>query len=598
MIATQRYPVKVLRRAVIATLVVMWFCMAPAALTGARADDAPHERSSLVIINAKLWTGISANAASRRDDATLHDVFVEGDRIVAITKSKANSPPGSASITVIDAGGRRVIPGITDSHTHVISGGFQLRRLYLRDVADRSEFVAAIAKAARNRKKGDWVLGGRWSVESWADPTPPNRHWIDSVTGEVPVMLTRMDGHQALVNSAALSIAGIDAAGPPDPVGGQVQRDPKTGEPTGVLKESAMALVRRFIPEPSPEDRYEALIRAMTHANSLGVTSVHDMSAPDDLDAFLRAHREGRLTVRITSYVSVSDWANWYDKVEQFSVRDDMLTVAGLKGYMDGSLGSRTAYMREPYSDSGPDTKYPRGQLTAMAVDRAAFREMVRGADARRLQLAVHAIGDEANHLLLDAYEFARQRNGDGTGNGGNGADGRLPHRIEHAQHLQLTDIERLARLGVVASMQPYHKADDGRYAEQAIGSARLRGSYAFRKLIDAGVLLCFGSDWPVVTLNPLAGMDAAVNAKTIAGNTWLPSHSLTLDEALYAYTAAPAHVAGKGDRLGTIAKGMLADMVVLEQDPFAKATTISAVKVRQTIVGGKIVFDASAQAR
>ncbi|MEK7730604.1 MAG: amidohydrolase family protein, partial [Planctomycetota bacterium] len=410
-----------------------------------------------------------------------------------------------------------------------------------------------------------------------------NKAWLDPISADNPVFLSRMDGHQALVNSAALKLAGIDAQGPPDSVGGEIERDPKTREPTGILKESNMDLLDRFIPDPTRAERREALLRAMKHANSFGVTSVHDMSQLADLDVFRQASEQNTLTVRITTYLNVEDWsARFTDAVQAKELwTAPMFRLAGFKGFMDGSLGSRTAYMREPYTDATPTTLHPRGQLTAFASSQT-FQQQVTQADAKELQMAVHAIGDEGIHLLLDAYEAAAKQNGT--------ADRR--HRVEHAQHLLVSNIPHFAKLGVVASMQPFHKADDGRYAEKAIGAERLKGSYAFRQLVDAGALVVFGSDWPVVTLNPFAGIDAAVNAKTLSGEVWLPSHSLTVDEAMRAYTVSPPKAIHQESRLGTLEPGKLADFVILVDDPLTMPRErLAEVKVAQTIVGGKVVY-------
>jgi hypothetical protein len=391
-----------------------------------------------------------------------------------------------------------------------------------------------------------------------------------------------MDGHQALVNSAALRLAGIDAAGPIDPEGGEIERDSAGREPTGILKESAMDLVSRHIPPPSLAERLDGFRRAMAHANSLGITSVHNMSEPEDLEVFRRAHEERSMTVRVTVYLSVSDWEAWFEAVRTFPIRDEFLRVAGFKGYMDGSLGSRTAYMREPFSDAGSDSRYPRGQLNAMADPIESFRDMAVRADAESFQLAVHAIGDQANHLLLETLEEVSARNGR--------RDAR--HRVEHVQHLHVEDFGRFAALGVVASMQPFHKADDGRYAEKALGRERLKGSYAFRQLLDAGALLCFGSDFPVVTLNPFSGIDAAVNARTLAGDLWLPTHSLTMDEALRAYTVSPPRAVHAEESLGSLEEGKWADLVILADDPFTvPSNRVGQIRVWQTFVGGKVAY-------
>lgn len=543
----------------------------------AKAQNAPPQRADLVIVNAKVWT--AAKPSSPEPTA----IAVTGDSIVAVgTDAQVRSRVGDKT-KVIDAEGRRVIPGITDSHTHLVSGGFQLARLALRDVRSREEFIQAVQTEVKKKNKGEWVIGGRWSVESWDKPEPPNKAWLDPISADNPVFLSRMDGHQALVNSAALKLAGIDANGPPDSVGGEIERDPKTREPTGILKESSMDLLDRFIPKPTRTERQEALLRALKHANSFGITSVHDMSQLADLEVFRQASEQNTLTVRITTYLNVEDWSARFEDAEQAKElwTTPMFRMAGFKGFIDGSLGSRTAFMREPYNDAAPTTLHPRGQLTAFASSQT-FRPLVAQTDAKDLQMAVHAIGDEGIHLLLNAYEAAARQN-DST-------DRR--HRVEHAQHLLVSDIPRFSKLGVVASMQPFHKADDGRYAEKAIGAERLKGSYAFRQLVDAKALVVFGSDWPVVTLNPFAGIDAAVNARTLSGEVWLPSHSLTVEEALRAYTVSPPKAVHQESRLGTLEVGKLADMVILIDDPLTiPRERLDEVKVAQTIVGGRVVY-------
>ncbi|MBI4717629.1 MAG: amidohydrolase [Planctomycetes bacterium] len=552
--------------------------------------------ADLAVVNARIWTGGESVPGTGGQGQEPTAVAVAGERIVAVADDETIRRHITPSTRVIDAQRRRVIPGITDSHTHIVSGGFQLARLHLREVKGREEFVRAVEGEAKGKQPGEWVLGGRWSVESWDKPEPPRKEWIDPVTGNTPTFLTRMDGHQALANSAALGLAKIDAGGPPDPQGGEIERDPKTREPTGILKDSAMDLVARLIPPPGEVERRAALERAMRHANALGVTSVHDMSAPADLPVFRAARAAGVLTVRVTSYVQRDDWVGNLDEIARSSSGgdaagdaagasrgDSWFTVAGLKGYMDGSLGSRNAYMRQNYADATPESPYPRGQLTAFAGSADSFQAAIEQADAASLQVAIHAIGDEANHLVLDAYEsVAKLRSGS-----------KRRHRVEHVQHLLVEDIPRFARLGVVASMQPYHKADDGRYAEKAIGKERLKGSYAFRQLLDAGALLVFGSDWPVVTMDPFAGIDSAVTGRTLAGGVWLPEHSITVEEALRAYTVSPPKAVGRESELGTLGAGKLADFVILNQDPFnVPEAGIGEIRAVTTVVGGRVVYE------
>ncbi len=538
--------------------------------------------ADLAVMNGRIWTGAEGPTAPDIGNEPT-SLAIVGDRIVAVGDGRAMLPFIGPGTKIINAAKHRIIPGFSDSHTHIVSGGFKLDRLALRNVRDKAAFIQTIARAVKRTKPGGWLVGGRWSVESWDRPESPTRVWIDAATGDTPVFLLRMDAHQALVNTAALKRAGIDANGPPDPKGGVIVRDPKTHEPTGILKDAAMSLVRRHIPHPSGAQRFAALKRAMGYANQLGITSVHDMSDPDDVPVFIKAARDKSLTVRITSYPQYDGWSSAMEQLP-FGSHGPMFRIAGLKGYMDGSLGSRTAFMREPYTDAAPDALYPRGLLTAWA-DSSAFGSDIAALIGHGLQPAVHAIGDQANHLLLNAYERARasiRRKG-------------APRpRVEHAQHLLIADIPRFAAVGVVASMQPMHKADDGRYAEKAIGADRLKGSYAYRQLVDSGALLIFGTDWPVVDLDPFAGIDSAVNAKTLDGKIWLTSHSLTVAEAIYAYTVAPTKAIGRDRELGTIEEGKLADLVVLSDDPFTMPEDqLGMIHVKFTVVGGKVVYSA-----
>ncbi len=542
------------------------------------------DAACLVIFNGKIWPGSPPPTESK--DATA--LAINGTRIVFVGNNESVKPYIGPQTKVIDAGGRRVIPGMTDSHTHIIGGGLQLARLNLRDVQNRDEFINAIAADAKAKQQSQWVLGGRWSTESWPNKDQPNKSWIDTATPNTPVFLNRMDGHQALANSAALKLAGIDANGPADPVGGEIERDPKTMEPTGILKESAMDLVEKFVPQVSTDERIEALKRAMKLANSFGITSVHDMSELTDYPAFKKARDENLLTVRIASYLSVSDWTKHFNDVVGFSAYDEYFRALGFKGYADGSLGSRTAYMHEPYADVSEGDPYPRGQLAAMASPFGRLVSQVIETRAIGFQPAIHSIGDEANHLVLDCYSRVRR-----FPDQPESWSGYPMPRIEHAQHLLESDIPLFAKHGVVASMQPFHKADDARYAEKAIGKERLKGSYAFRQLVDAGALVIFGSDWPVVTLNPWPGIDSAVTARTLDGNTWLPDHSLTLEEALRAYTTLPAKAIGNEQALGQIAKNTHADIVILDDDPFTiPRDKLAEVKVWKTIFDGKVVFE------
>ncbi len=571
-----------IRFKVVAAMVAMSCAIGASAARGQEGEEAFSSNipPTVVIVNARVWSGIP-NAPE------LEAIAITKNRISAVGTSQEIAALANNLTRVIDAGGRRVVPGITDSHTHIIGTGLQLQRIYLRNASNQQEFVELITAAVTKLSPGQWLLGGRYSVDSWEDPSPPRKEWIDPVTQGVPVFLSRMDGHQGLANSMALKIAGIDRDGPADPPGGEIVRDPATNEPTGVLKDGAMGLVQKRIPKEDNKARLRALQLAMQSMNAWGITSVHDMSQPSDLSIFLTAHQKDALTVRIRSYVQDPDFKKQLPKMQAIiPMTDDRFRIAGFKAYMDGSLGSRTAWMKRPYTDAEPDAKNPHGLHSGHASDLETFAADIRWAHDRNMQMAVHAIGDQANHEILDIYESLP-----------NASERR--HRIEHCQHLLPDDIERFAKIGVIASMQPYHKADDGRYAETAIGRMRARTSYAFKDLIKSGAVVCFGSDTPVVAANPFEGMMTARRGETLDGEVWIPGQSISLEQAVFCYTVAPSYAAFMEDRLGTIQVGKLADIAILDTDILsATSEQIRRTESYITIMDGKIVWQAPTSAK
>lgn len=530
------------------------------------ASTALAQPADLVIEHARIWSdglGGFAQFAAVRDGRFVHVGDPDPGLIGPHTKR-------------IDAGGRVVIPGLIDSHAHMLSGGLGLSQIALRDVRGRDEFVRRIADWAEQLPPGGWILGGRWSVESWSRPEQPTRKWIDPVTGDHPAFLPRMDGHSALVNSRALAIAGITADAPPDPEGGVIDRDPGTGKPTGILRESAMGLIARHIPDPTIDDKVRALQRAIRHAQQFGVTSVCDIPDLSDLPAYERLGRE-EPGLRFFLYPTAGDWSRAADVVRRFHGRPGWVQVRGLKAYLDGSLGSRTAYMREPFLGNSPDKVGWRGLLRE-GVEDGRFARNIAAAQRAGLQSIAHAIGDEANHILLDTLEriYPDLR--------------RARCRSEHAQHLLPGDIRRFGDLGVIASMQPLHKADDGRYAESFIGPERARSSYAYKSLLDAGAVVCFGSDWPVVSNNPFPGIEAAVTGRTLDGAVWQPQQNITVGEALRCYTSRAAYACFAEHEIGRIAPGYRADFVVLDRSPFGADVDWSAIKPAAVYVQGRQV--------
>ena len=532
---------------------------------------------TLALVNGRVWTG-------DRTAPWAEALAVTGDRLIAVG-TNADVRQLAPSVTPIDAGGRLVLPGFIDTHVHFVEGGLRLASVQLRDARTRDEFVRRIKAFASTVPAGTWITGGDWDHSLWGGELP-SREWIDAVTPNHPVWINRLDGHMKLANSAALKAAGVTRA-THDVAGGEIVRR-HDGEPTGVLKDNAMALVDKVAPPPSPEIRRRAVTAAMRYVAERGVTTVHDMSSPesawDDLATYAALRKVNALNTRVYSVMPLADWERLRDVVARREHGgadgrgDDWLRIGGLKGFVDGSLGSHTAAFYEPFNDAPTD----RGLLVNTPDD---LYRWISGADKAGLQVMVHAIGDRANTILLDTYARVIAENA--------ARDRRF--RIEHAQHLKPNDIPRFAQLNVIASMQPYHAIDDGRWAERYIGD-RINTTYAFRSLIDAGATLSFGSDWFVAPPTPLEGIYAAVTRRTLDGKNptgWVPQQKISVEEAVRAYTANAAYSSFDESRKGILSKGRLADFVMLDRNIFEIAPEeIGAVRVRLTVVGGKRVFE------
>lgn len=528
--------------------------------------------ASLVVTNAAVWTG--TGPVARRQA-----IAVRGDRILAVGGMAEVAPFIGVTTKLIDAAGSLVLPGFNDSHAHLLIGGYQLMSVDLRGARSGDELAALIAARAQKLPPEKWLIGGNWDDGAWPGRRLPMKEDIDPYTPSTPVFVTRSDLHMGLANSAALSLAGITAA-TPDPPGGAIMRRPESGEPTGILKDAALDLVRRVIPPPSQDDSLAAIAKACEVAASLGVTSLQDMAVGEAWENWrlLQAFRERRaMTVRLCIRMPLADWIESGQEPE--GMQDEWLKLGGVKGFVDGSLGSATALFFAPYDDE-PDN---RGLLVRKPVELA---DELAAADRAGLQAAVHAIGDRANSILLDVYAAVAARNGE--------RDRRF--RIEHAQHLVAADIARMASMGVIAAVQPSHVVDDGRWAERRIGAERAKFAYPFRSLLDAGVVLAFGSDWPVASLSPLAGIQAAVTRRLGAGyprDGWHPEQRIGVDEAIRAYTAAAAYAEFAEADKGVLAPGKLADFVVLSRNIFAvPPEEIAATEVLCTICGGKVVYE------
>src|SRR6188472_1359930 len=532
------------------------------------SDTNPVAPADLVIYG-RVWTGDSARPWAQA-------VAISGEKISATGDSSTIAAQAGPGTRIIRNGGM-VVPGFMDGHTHFIYGGFQLTQVDLRDADSPQEFVRRIKNYAAKAKPGEWILGGNWDHERWAGTPLPDRSWIDSVTPNNPVFVDRLDGHMTLANSLVLKLAHIDRS-TKEVAGGTIVRRPD-GEPTGVVKDAAQNLVYAVQPTPSPEQSDAAIERAMRWAASHGVTGVADVSVPwFEVDALQRAHAAGRMITRVAVYVPLQDWRRMAELVKAKGVGDDWLRVAGVKGYVDGSLGSTTALFYEPYKDA-PQTS------GLLVTPEDSLRSWIGSADSAGLQVAIHAIGDRANGLLLDIYDSVGKAHGS--------RDRRF--RVEHAQHLRRQDIDRIARLGVIASMQPYHAVDDGRWAEKRIGPERIKTTYAFRSLLDAGARLAFGSDWTVAPLDPLLGIYAAVTRRTWDGKNpggWVPEQKITVEEALRAYTAGDAYGVFAEQKRGKLAPGYLADVTVIDRDlTKIPPEAIEKARVLATVVGGKVVY-------
>ena len=533
--------------------------------------------ADLIINHAKIWT-----VDNSRPEA--HAVAILGERIVAVGSNDDVNQWRGPNTRVIDAGGKFLLPGFNDAHVHFIDGGASLDRVQLKDASTPQEFARLIGEQAKKLDKGDWVLGGEWDETKWTPANLPTKDLIDPLTPNTPVFVTRYDGHESLANSIVLRMAGITAK-TPDPPGGVIVRDAQ-GNPTGVVKDAAQDLVFKVVPPLTHEQRVRVVKRAMAHAASLGVTSVQHMN-PDyeDIAAYSELLERGEMITRVYAAPLIPQ----VDDQAKIGIRHAFggpyLRLGALKAYADGSLGAATAYFFEPYLN----TPNNRGLLNDTMQPLSLMRDRMMKGDAAGLQLCTHAIGDQGISIILDLYTDIVKAHGE--------ADRRF--RIEHAQHMAAKDFDRFAKLHVIASMQPYHAIDDGRWAESRIGHDRSSRTYAFRTFLDHGVRLAFGTDWDVAPLNPMFGLYAAVTRATLDGKNpdgWFPEQKLTVKEAIEAYTMGSAYAEFQDTVKGSITPGKLADLVILSDDLLSiDPVKIRDVRVLKTFVGGKLVYDAGA---
>jgi predicted amidohydrolase YtcJ len=526
-----------------------------------------------VLLHGKVWT---ENLQQPEAEA----VAILGNRIVSVGSSADMQKFAGPVTKVIDLAGKRVVPGFNDSHVHLIFGGAGLASVQLRDAASQAELRERLAAFARTQPKGVWILHGEWDHERWTPAKIPTHQLIDDVTLDNPVFVERLDGHMALANSLAMKLAGI-TKNTKDVPGGVIVRDPQ-GNPTGIFKDASQSLIAKIIPPANQQQLRIAIEAAEKYATENGVTSIQDVSAePETVRAYEQLFHEGKLQVRISGHQPLNTWKRLAAPGIMANFGNDTLHIGALKAFADGSLGSTTAWFFKPYLDA-PNTS---GIASDDLSKPAEMYANIRDADRAGLQIAIHAIGDRANNTILNFLERVEKENGP--------RDRRF--RIEHAQHLLKTDIPRFASLQVIASMQPYHAIDDGRWAAKRLDPERLKTTYAFRSLLDTGATLAFGSDWPVAPMVPLIGIYAAVTRRTLDDKNptgWIPEQKITVAEALHAYTIGSAFAEHEESLKGSIAPGKLADLVVLTEDIFQiDPTEIENTRVQMTIFDGKVIY-------
>lgn len=541
--------------------------------------------SAIIMTSSKTSAQFQRNAFINGKIYTVNEkqpfaqaVITQGNKILFVGSNSEAKRFINKETFVTNLNGKLMLPGFIDGHAHFTSGGFYLLGLDLSKAKSKEEFKNILIEYVSTRK-AKWITGGNWDHELWKIKEIPTKELIDDFTKETPVFIRRYDGHMGLANSYALKLAGI-TKNTKNPSGGLIVKDKKTGEPTGILKDNAMDLVSSLIPEHSHQEYIEAVEASLKYAREFGVTTVEDLTFQNDLKVYQELEKKGKLTCRIYTRLPIDDYKNLVNEGIQYNFGSDKIQLGSLKAYSDGSLGSTTAWFFEKYNQDTTTYGLPND-----IIQDGRFKKWAFDADKNKLQISVHAIGNKANAYILDVYSKIKKENPVW--------DRRF--RIEHAQHLRKEDIPRFNEIGVIASVQPEHLLDDGIWAAKRIGNERAKLTHLYKSLIDAGAVVAFGTDWPVVDLNPMLGLYAAVTRRTYDGkspNGWLPEQKITIEQAIKCYTINSAYAAFQENVKGSIEIGKLADMVVLSDDILTiDPIKIKDVKVDMTIFDGKIVY-------
>ena len=542
-------------------------------LSMAQEASVPAQPADLILTNAVIYTG---EGFAEDKPATVEAMAIRGGKVIGIGSSDDMMRLAGAKTRVRDVDtektGVYVFPGFDDAHTHLAQAGSMKLNLDLSGARSRQAMMAAVAEFARTLPPGHWIAGRRWDQTLWPGQALPDRQELDEVTAGHPAFLVRVDGHIALANTAALKAAGI-AAGTKAPQGGAIDLDAR-GQPTGIVRESAQDLVTQVIPPPTAAERKRGLELAIADAVANGVTSVQDFSDWEDFRAAEELEKEGKLGVRISEWIPFKAPLEEEKRERAQHRRDDpMLHTGMLKGFMDGSLGSRTAALKQPYRDDPGNTGLPQftqAELNAMTVERAKAG----------FQIGFHAIGDKGVEMALDALSQP-------------GVPRTARNRIEHAQVVDETEIARFRELGVIASMQPSQLLTDMRWAEARLGTQRAAYSYAWKSFLDAGVRLAFGTDYPVEPISPCRGLYAAVTRKSEDGRqSYFPEQRISRGQALFAYTQGSAYAEFAEKTKGRLEPGFDADFILVDRDLYwVPARELLQARTLETYSGGRQVF-------